>query len=510
VATNTLSHTEGDFAPGVTRGATPANPGKATKLFKAAKYTTVLILLFLLSLPLSNPWVRGDGVGYYAYARAVLIEHRLDFTRDWQHGNESFVMGRVDRYGRVRPQQYTATGHLINLWAVGPSILWAPFLLLTHLGVRLCNQLGAHIPADGFSLPYVTTMALATSLYGFLGLWISFNLARKYFAERWAFLATIGVWWASSLPVYMYFNPSWSHAHSAFTVALFLWYWHRTRAERTAGQWIVLGLLSGLMVNVYYPNGVFLLIPLLEAVQVYWRMWKRAPQESRPVLRTFATHLAYFVTFLVAMLPTFITRWIIFGHPLRTGYMGASDWDWSSPDFWNVLWSSDHGLLIWTPIIILALIGLALFGRADKAFAGYVITAAVAFYVVIAFYPDWDGLSSFGNRFFISLTPVFLLGLAAFFDALGRVWQERRAAIAASVATAVFIIWNLGLIFQWGMHLIPPRGSVSWRVAAYNQVAVVPARAVSSLEKYFTRRQKLMDTIEQTDVKQIKTGQTSP
>jgi len=28
-----------------------------------------------------NPWVRGDGVGYYAFARAPLIQHNLDFTR---------------------------------------------------------------------------------------------------------------------------------------------------------------------------------------------------------------------------------------------------------------------------------------------------------------------------------------------------------------------------------------------------------------------------------------------
>ncbi|MGC1130080.1 MAG: hypothetical protein WA875_11015, partial [Candidatus Acidiferrales bacterium] len=43
-----------------------------------------LLLIFVLSLPLANPWVRGDGVGYYAYARSLLIEHHLDFTKDWQ------------------------------------------------------------------------------------------------------------------------------------------------------------------------------------------------------------------------------------------------------------------------------------------------------------------------------------------------------------------------------------------------------------------------------------------
>src|SRR5271154_2108847 len=27
----------------------------------------ILLLVFLISLPLVNPWIRGDGVGYYAY-----------------------------------------------------------------------------------------------------------------------------------------------------------------------------------------------------------------------------------------------------------------------------------------------------------------------------------------------------------------------------------------------------------------------------------------------------------
>ena len=72
----------------------------------------------------------------------------------------------------------------------------------------------------------------------------------------------------------MYFNPSWSHAHSAFAVALFLWYWNRTRGARTIAQWILLGLLSGFIVDVYYPNGALLVIPLLEGIADYWTDFK--------------------------------------------------------------------------------------------------------------------------------------------------------------------------------------------------------------------------------------------
>lgn len=472
---------------------------------KLSKYEKVLLLIFFLSLPLSNPWVRGDGVGYYAYVRSMLIEGHLNFEKDWQHGNESFVMGRVNEKGQVLPSEYTPTGHIANIWTVGPSLLWAPFLVVTHAGVLLCDRFGAHIAADGFSSPYLITMALASTLYGFLGLWLSFRLAQKYFEQKWAFLATLGIWWGSSLPVYMYFNPSWSHAHSAFVDSLFLWYWERTRQGRTVTQWILLGLISGLMVNVYYPNGALLLIPLLEAITGYWQAWN-APREARkPLPAMFLTQVLYFGVFVLALLPSFVTRRIIFGSAIHTGYGTVQDWNWRAPAFWNVLFSSDHGMLSWTPILILALIGLVMFRRADRSFGNYMMVAAVAYYFVVAMHPDWDGMSSFGNRFFVSLTPLFVLGMSAFFDFLAHAWQAQGAAVVSSTATGLLIVWNLGLIFQWGTHLIPARGPISWRDAAYNQVAVVPERAAQSLKLYLTRRKQMMGDIEEKDVEQIKT-----
>ena len=161
---------------------------------------------------------------------------------------------------------YTKTGYVENHFSVGPAILWAPVMLAVHGTVLLADHFGAHIAADGYSRPYLLAMALTTACYGFLSLFLAFRIARKYFDEQWAFLATIGIWLASSLPIYMYFNPSWSHALSSFTVALFLWYWDRTRLQRTAGQWAILGLMAGLMGNVYYPNVILLIFPALEVV----------------------------------------------------------------------------------------------------------------------------------------------------------------------------------------------------------------------------------------------------
>lgn len=463
----------------------------------------LLLLFFLLSLPLVNPWVRGDGVGYYAYARALIVQHNLRFEEDWRSGNASFVMYRTDEAGRVRPDQYTKTGYLDNHFAVGPAMLWAPFLTLIHLAVLGANQLGAHISANGFSRPYMVTIALATATYGFLGIFLSFCLARKYFQERWAFLATVGIWLASSLPVYMYFNTSWSPAHSAFVVGLFLWYWHKTREGRTLKQWSVLGLISGLMLDVYYANVVFLLVPLLEAIRDYWRAGHER-SNARAVGRLFAPHALYAAMTVLAFLPTLITRQIIYGSPLHFGAYTTMHWHWTTPALLSVLFSSDHGLLVWTPILVLAVLGLVFLGRHDPDLAAKLACVALALYILIAFYPNWDGLSSFGNRFFISLTPVFVLGLAASLQRFGKLFESaRRGFAAASLITALFVLWNAGFIFQWGTHLVPARGPISWREMAYNQVAVVPERLTDTLKTYLVRRRVLMERIEQQDLKQL-------
>lgn len=72
-----------------------------------------------------------------------------------------------------------------------------------------------------------------------------------------------------------------------------------------------------------------------------------------------------------------------------------------------------------------------------------------------------------------------------------------------------FVFWNLGLMFQWGTHLVPARGAVSWSEVAHNQVAVVPRRVAGVFQQYLFRRKDLMRNIEQQDVKQLKDQSTN-
>jgi hypothetical protein len=469
------------------------------------KAERLLLVLFLLSLPILNPWVRGDGVGYYAFARAPLIEHNLDFLHDYQQANASFRENRFDENGQPTAAFRTRTGHLENHFTVGPAILWAPFLLAAHAGVLLARSFGSAIPADGFSSPYRIAMALGTALYGFLGLLISFRIARKYVDETWALLATLAIWWASSLPVYMYFNPAWSHAHSAFVVALFLWYWHETRDARSLGQWILLGALAGLMLNVYYPNLMLFAILPFEALREYGAAFRKATPSTPTVAQLLARHAAFAVTLVLCLLPTFIAHRIIYGGIFETGYGSVSQWNWGSPYLLSVLFSSNHGMISWTPILLFAVIGLVAFWRSVPRVGGAFLLAAIAFYYFIASYPDWAGISSYGSRFFVSLTALFVLGLAVFLDRFTRIFRKRGAALAAPcIFLACFVFWNAGLMFQWGSHLIPARGPISFPQMIRNQFFTVPRQISAQLETYLFRRKAMMQQIEQRDLEQMK------
>jgi hypothetical protein len=307
----------------------------------------------------------------------------------------------------------------------------------------------------------------------------------------------------------MYFNPSWSHAFSAFSVSLFLWYWDRTKLERTPVQWAVLGLFAGLMGNVYYPNALLLIFPGLEMVHLI-RARQRGPNQSiMPLGKLVSCSALFGSVFLASLLPTFVTRQIIYGNPFETGYLAIRTWNWASPALLRVLFSADHGLLSWTPILLFALVGLFFLAKRNPLLGTGSILTFLAYLYFIASYPDWDGLSSYGNRFFISLTPIFILGLAALLSAFSQwVGKNTQALALSGAAIALFVVWNVGFIFQWGTHLVPARGEISWRKMAQNQFAVVPVRLTHSLGTYFLHRKDMMQHIEQEDIEQQRSHRT--
>jgi len=74
----------------------------------------------------------------------------------------------------------------------------------------------------------------------------------------------------------------------------------------------------------------------------------------------------------------------------------------------------------------------------------------------------------------------------------------------------LFILWNFGLMIQWGSHLIPARGPISFSEATRNQFFAVPQQLSADLGRYLFKRKALMQQIERRDVEYLEKNSPPP
>jgi hypothetical protein len=303
-------------------------------------------------------------------------------------------------------------------------------------------------------------------------------------------MAACGLWLASSLPVYMYFLPFYGHAPGAFATALFLWWWLERRPMARASEWAVWGAAGGLVAVVDHFG-----IPVLIVAVVEWAARAvsalRDPQRRPAAPPVLASHaLAFAASALAVALPDLIARHLLHGSAWQGGRL--TRFFWSEPRLWETGFSTQHGLFLWTPVVLASLAGLALLAIRRPAIGAPLLGAGAVSYYAVASYELWHGSSSFGNRYFVSLTPVFVIGLAALLRAAhGLVSRPaprlRWAALGAGLA--VLAAWNAGLLVQWGTGMIPRQGPVDPAVVARNQAAV-PFRITSFALRYLRSREQ--------------------
>lgn len=430
---------------------------------------------FLVLLLLVNPYVRGDGNGYYAWLTSPIIDGDVDFGNQYLRADPMFRAGFVDEAGQPTERMRTATGKVENQWSVGPALLWLPAFAVAHAGALM--GLGA---PDGYAPIYLVLVSASTAIYGLLSVLIGADLARRFGYARQAPLAALAVLLASSLPVYMAVLPFHVHALAAFSGAVFFWWGIARVADWRPREWGIWGLASGLLVTVYFVQAVFLLFVLARLAQP----------------GTWAQRVKAVLAFAVGMLPFaavhVASRIALYGSPTTTGY--RDEFFWLSPRLLAVAFSPEHGLFLWTPVLVLALVGLLSLARVDPRARAVLAVWAVFFYV-IASYQNWHGQSSFGNRFFVSLTAVFVPGVAVCLAWLHRRWRGAPAAVVLLLA-----LWNAGFVFQWAFNLVPNRGPVDFSAVARNQVTAVPARLLSTLRRYMVDRGGLTREIEGDDL----------
>jgi hypothetical protein len=436
----------------------------------AVRETRWLVFLLLFSLVLvTRPSIHGnDGVQNYAYLRSVLIDGDLDFTNEYTH----YFSNSAEWFDNKLIPRDSITGRPINLYGVGSSVLWAPWVLAFHSGASVLRKFGVEVTLDGYSRLYECAVGYASATYASLGLFLLYVLLRKWVSRQTAFWTVLITWLATPLFFYMYLHPSMSHANSFFLSVLISYlYW---RGPDSASKWLGMGAVAGLLTLTRFQDGI-LLLPI--ALAEIWRLlelarhcgWDRRIWMSllRRAKRWAACGGCFFSVCLLQLAAWKVLHGSAFSGP--RGYLSQGQVDLFYPrHVLSALFSPFHGLFHWHPVLLLGLIGFALRSVPRKprlyAAAGF----AAQGWVVGSWSIWWAG-ASFGQRMFISTLPSLAIGVAAVVARLERKW-----AWLVFLIFAVGTAWNFGLVVQYATRMIPRQAPVTIVTLARNNLFEVP------------------------------------
>jgi len=489
-----------------------------------------LTVLFALSLPaVTARLYSSDEVQYFSYLRSLWFDHDVSFENEYQYFYDHQIARSPDFHTTFLELE-TAAHRRINYGTIGSAILWAPFYAVGDGAARVMRAAGRNVAVDGYSPPYLAAVAYGSAFYGFAAIVLAVVAARRIIGT-YALSSGFAAWLGTPLLFYMYIAPPFSHACSAFAVALFVTVWLQVRQTWRVSGVMALGATAALMAMVREQDVFFALGPAVDFSIALIKGQGRAPagvpasaghEHSRPATarsrrsapESFAREgggpreqwrirdrvvaaLAGCLAFALAYLPQLIAYQALNGRP-RPSPLVTRKMYWHSPHALQVMADTDHGFLFWTPLAILAIAGLILMTtadrpspsmpdaplRADARRIGACMLLMIALQVYVSgAVASWTVAGAFGQRRFIGITIFLVVGLAAL-----REWiRTERGRIAANVAIVICVWWNLALTAEFGTSMMD-RQKLELKRNAYDAFVTLPRMAPGLMYRYFTER----------------------
>lgn len=388
---------------------------------------TLLLVLYLgatLAFPKRDGQiVVGDAKHHFVQLRSAVFDRDLDFQNEYM---ATYGITRQSIGAEWLFSDLTPTGHVRNYMPVGPAVLWAPLYLVVVAGQLVGTWLLGWPPPNGYErilqlVPGIMGVASATA-----SAWLGWRLARRFTGESLALAAAVAVWFGTHVLYYALVSPAYSHAASMLTAAGLFTYWLQPEATPSLRRSALLGALAGCCALMRWQDALFIAVPMWDAMRARACWGRRAGMAGVAI-----------VGWLLAFLPQMVVWQVLYGRALAIP-QGPSFMQWTSPHLVDVLFSANHGLFTWAPLLVLAVGGLVTFARRHMAWAPCIAVILLGSWYVNAAVADWWAGEAFGARRFASLSPLFMLGLAVWLqDAIrSRLRLGARLAIVGGLVLA--------------------------------------------------------------------------
>jgi hypothetical protein len=341
-----------------------------------------------------NEVIQWDAISYYAYLPAFFIydDITLEFVKQ----------KRTEKY-RIWYDK-TEDGKRFLRYTMGMAILYSPFFFLGHISAHLFDY-----SPWGYSIPYKFFLQLGCIIYVIIGLIFLRKILLRYFSDTVTSIALIAIVLGTNLLYYSTIENTMPHAYNFTLITIFLYLTIRWHEKTTVKNSILIGLVTGLIILVRPIDGLIILF------FIFYDIFNKYSVIGK--IKYFLNNNIYLLIIIgitITMLfPQFLYwktvtgKWFFYTYGVSGG-----NFYFDNPQIINGLFSYRKGLLLYVPVMSIAIIGIPLLYKWNRKFFGAIaIFFVVLIYIIFSWWSWWYG-GGFGIRSLIEFYPVLTIPLA--------------------------------------------------------------------------------------------------
>jgi hypothetical protein len=428
-----------------------------TKVFTIKKLELLFFLcLFIYSsnLTLTTNQDRGimnwqseiwaDRAGYYSYLPVTFFYH---FNTD------KVPRGIDEKTGYGFEVDYK-TNKISTQYYYGVSFLLSPFFLIAHS----ISVITGKDELGGFSLIYNKTFDVAAVFYLVLGLFFLKKFLKNYFPEYLQYIIILLTFFGTNLFYYSIIDPLMSHVYSFFAISMFLYAMTEFLKDTSRYRYFLLMMVSfGLM---------FIIRPTNCLIGMFFLFWDVLNRREIGYRLKLIIHQKYIFPGLAIMFVWFIPQ-MIFWKLMHGSFIylkyGESFIFWNHPKFIEVWFSTLNGLVPWSPLTLVFMIGMVfmILRRVNNGILIGVLFLLISY--MAAAYKSWYFGCGYGHRAFVEFYPVFCIPFGFLVkDVLS---SKKRILQVLFAATIIFMAYfnarlslftdkcNFGSTWDWDYYI---------------------------------------------------------
>lgn len=365
----------------------------------------IALTSFLITFSLEN-WKKDEKVvewdvhNYYGYLPLCFIYKDLKIEKDYSYSKDAFGNGRYWIWS-----EKTKDNRNVIKTTMGLAYLYAPFFFLADFIAPLTNY-----PANGFSEPYKICLLLSSLVYLIIGLFYTRKIiAAIQPSDTLISITLLALGLGTNLLAYSSSFAPMPHVYNFALIAIFIYHtiqWHTSQAFKHI-LWI--GVMLGIITIVRPTNGLIALFFLFYHVES-----KATFNHKYQLIKNNCCKLLFIIPIVfLCWVPQFLYWKLVTGNYIYYSY-NDEGFFFNNPQIWRGLFSFRKGWFIYTPLMLIASIGIFFLRNRWASFQwGITIFYLLNSYIVFSWWCWWYG-GSFGQRSMIDSYALMSIPLSAF------------------------------------------------------------------------------------------------